>query len=91
MCRNGFCQINQVIEMDTFDQINDSTPHPYLILLLQLGADVLDVAPADGAEEDDEEDPVEVHAEDRADVIVAVVKQRTVSRQLLRRSESKNP
>jgi hypothetical protein len=91
MCRNGFCQINQVIEMDTFDQINDSTPHPYLILLLQLGADVLDVAPADGAEEDDEEDPVEVHAEDRADVIVAVVKQRTVSRQLLRRSESKYP
>ena len=91
MCRNGFCQINQVIEMDTFDQINDSTPHPYLILLLQLGADVLDVAPADGAKEDDEEDPVEVHAEDRADVIVAVVKQRTVSRQLLRRSESENP
>ena len=39
---------------------------------MKLGTDVLNVAPADGAEEDDEEDPVKVHTEDRADVIVAV-------------------
>ena len=43
-----------------------------LVMHVKLGSDVLDVAPADGAEEDDEKDPIEMHTEDRADVIVAV-------------------
>jgi len=42
-----------------------------LVLSAKLGADVLDVTPADRAEEEDEKDPVEVHTEDRPDVIVA--------------------
>lgn len=44
---------------------------PYLIVHVKLGSDVLDVAPANGPEEDNEEDPIKVHAEDRADVIIA--------------------
>jgi len=42
-------------------------------------ADVFDVGPADGGQEDDEEDPVEMHAEDCSDVIVAVTKKEEVT------------
>jgi formylmethanofuran dehydrogenase subunit D len=44
----------------------------YLVVLMQLGTDVLDVAPADATKKNDEEDPVQVHSEDGADVVVAV-------------------